>query len=397
MSAWPFPTAGRFGLPILRRRLPGHLQRQDGTHPFRRRSRRSGEPRRPVRQGSLRLRLRPPSAPADQAADPPRRRVPKGGDFERDPERGMDVFRERAGTRRSTSPGGTLRHIRDRAGPAALAGFGSAKGSNEEAYLFQKLVRTGDRNNHVDHLHAAVPCHFGGGAARGHRLGRGRDLVEDVTLAEVVILIGANRREPPGGRDLDEERGEERHQADRLRPAPLRPGPHRAPHLQFNPDTDVALLNGMMHAIVAEGLVDEPFIAAGRRLRRAEDDRRRGDRPSAWRDLRHRRGDPPCRGRTPYATAKASMILWGMGDQPARARHRQRARADRPRAHHRPDRPARHRPASAARPEQRPGRDRRRPDPDDATRIPEGRRAQVRTRFEALWGCRREASTRSPG
>src|SRR5712672_4417853 len=41
--------------------------------------------------------------------------------------------------------------IRDRDGPRALAGFGSAKGSNEEAYLFQKLVRTGFGSNNVDH------------------------------------------------------------------------------------------------------------------------------------------------------------------------------------------------------------------------------------------------------
>ena len=36
-----------------------------------------------------------------------------------------------------------LRDIRDTYGKRALAGFGSAKGTNEEAYLFQKLVRTG--------------------------------------------------------------------------------------------------------------------------------------------------------------------------------------------------------------------------------------------------------------
>ena len=41
--------------------------------------------------------------------------------------------------------------IRDEYGAGALAGFGSAKGSNEEAYLFQKLVRTGFGTNNVDH------------------------------------------------------------------------------------------------------------------------------------------------------------------------------------------------------------------------------------------------------
>ena len=56
--------AGRFGLPVLRRRLPAHLQRQGQQDPLRRGPRRPGQPRPPVRQGPLRLRLRaPPAAP----------------------------------------------------------------------------------------------------------------------------------------------------------------------------------------------------------------------------------------------------------------------------------------------------------------------------------------------
>src|SRR4030088_2448032 len=50
----------------------------------------------------------------------------------------------------SVATGGPER-FRDRDGGKALAGFGSAKGSNEEAYLFQKLVRTGFGTNNVDH------------------------------------------------------------------------------------------------------------------------------------------------------------------------------------------------------------------------------------------------------
>ena len=41
--------------------------------------------------------------------------------------------------------------IKEEFGPRALAGLGSAKGSNEEAYLFQKLIRTGFGTNNVDH------------------------------------------------------------------------------------------------------------------------------------------------------------------------------------------------------------------------------------------------------
>ena len=101
-------------------------------------------------------------------------------------------------------------------GKKSLAGFGSAKGSNEEAYLFQKLVRTGFGSNNVDHCTRL--CHASSVAALLEGIGSG-----------AVSQPGDGRdqgrggdphrrqpdREPPGGRDLDQERGEERHQADR--------------------------------------------------------------------------------------------------------------------------------------------------------------------------------------
>ncbi|MEI7465839.1 MAG: 2Fe-2S iron-sulfur cluster-binding protein, partial [Burkholderiales bacterium] len=69
--------------------------------------------------------------------------APKRGDAEMDPDRVMDVFREATWEEALDMAGGGLARIRDTHGRKSLAGFGSAKGSNEEAYLFQKLVRTG--------------------------------------------------------------------------------------------------------------------------------------------------------------------------------------------------------------------------------------------------------------
>src|SRR5205814_7285080 len=81
---------------------------------------------------------------------------------------------------------------RDTHGPRALAGFGSAKGSNEEAYLFQKLVRTGFGSNNVDHCTRL--CHASSVAALLEGIGSGAvsNPVMDVLQAEVVLLIGAN-------------------------------------------------------------------------------------------------------------------------------------------------------------------------------------------------------------
>src|SRR6202795_1969101 len=82
--------------------------------------------------------------------------------------------------------------IRDRDGKRALAGFGSAKGSNEEAYLFQKPVRTGFGSNNVDHCTRL--CHASSVAALLEGVGSGAvsNQVSDVLLADVVLLIGAN-------------------------------------------------------------------------------------------------------------------------------------------------------------------------------------------------------------
>ena len=84
-----------------------------------------------------------------------------------------------------------LRSIRDAAGSQALAGFGCAKGSNEEAYLFQKLVRTGFGTNNVDHCTRL--CHASSVAAMLETIGSGAvsNQVADGTRAEVIIVIGA--------------------------------------------------------------------------------------------------------------------------------------------------------------------------------------------------------------
>ena len=76
--------------------------------------------------------------------------------------------------------------------PAHLAGFGSAKCSNEEAYLFQKLVRAVFGTNNVDHCTRL--CHASSVAALMEGIGSGAvtDTYGDVQYADVVLLTGTN-------------------------------------------------------------------------------------------------------------------------------------------------------------------------------------------------------------
>ncbi|MGB7616766.1 MAG: 2Fe-2S iron-sulfur cluster-binding protein, partial [Pseudolabrys sp.] len=77
--------------------------------------------------------------------------VAKAADDLVDPANPFTHFREATWEEAMERAASGLKKIRDRDGPRALAGFGSAKGSNEEAYLFQKLIRTGFGSNNVDH------------------------------------------------------------------------------------------------------------------------------------------------------------------------------------------------------------------------------------------------------
>ena len=118
--------------------------------------------------------------------------VPKHKDFTVDPENWHEVFREATWEEALDFAAKGLRDIRDTYGKRALAGFGSAKGTNEEAYLFQKLVRTGFGSNNVDHCTRL--CHASSVAAlmEGINSGAVSNQVRDVANAEVIFVIGAN-------------------------------------------------------------------------------------------------------------------------------------------------------------------------------------------------------------
>jgi formate dehydrogenase major subunit len=240
--------------------------------------------------------------------------VPKSGEFTMDPSRVLDVFREASWEEALELAGGTLARIRDQHGKRALAGFGSAKGSNEEAYLFQKLVRTGFGSNNVDHCTRL--CHASSVAALLEGIGSGAvsNPVMDVTRAEVVVVIGANPvvNHPVAATWIKNavKAGTKLILCDPRRSDLAR---HAHRYLQFKPDTDVALLNAMMHVIVSEKLVDADFIASGT-IGYEELEKNVADySPEAMAPICGIDAETIRYVARLYASSKASMILWGMG------------------------------------------------------------------------------------
>jgi formate dehydrogenase major subunit len=204
--------------------------------------------------------------------------------------------------------------VRERHGGQAIAGFGSAKCSNEEAYLFQKLIRQAFGNNNVDHCTRL--CHASSVAALMENVGSGAVTAtfNEIENAEVAIVIGANPTEnhPVAATYFKQfvKRGGKLYVMD---PRGMGLRRHATRMLQFRPGTDVALLNAMMNVIVAENLYDrqyidgftEGFAAFAEHLAGFEPEKMAplcGIAPEVIREV----------ART-FARARAGMIFWGMG------------------------------------------------------------------------------------
>ena len=240
--------------------------------------------------------------------------VPKSADFVIDPANPLEAFREATWEEALDVAASRLRTIRDTHGKRALAGFGSAKGTNEEAYLFQKLVRTGFGSNNVDHCTRL--CHASSVAALMEGIGSAAvsNPVNDVANAEVIFLIGANptSNHPVAATWIKNavKRGAKLIYADPRRSDLSR---HAAHYLQFKADTDVALLNAMMHTIVHENLVNEAFIAQRTDGYEALRKNVEGYSPESMAPVCGIPAETIKAVARLYATSRASMILWGMG------------------------------------------------------------------------------------
>ena len=199
-------------------------------------------------------------------------------------------------------------------GGTGVAGFGSAKCTNEEAYLFQKLIRQGFGHNNVDHCTRL--CHASSVAALMENVGSGAVTAtfNEIENADVAIVIGANPIEnhPVAATYFKQftKRGGKLIVMDPRGQALKRFASHM---LQFRPGTDVSMLNAIMHVIVEERLYDQQYIDAYTENWEAEKAHLRDFAPekmaaicgidaATLRDV----------ART-FAGAKSAMIFWGMG------------------------------------------------------------------------------------
>ncbi len=195
-----------------------------------------------------------------------------------------------------------------------VAGFGSAKCSNEEAYLFQKFIRQGFGHNNVDHCTRL--CHASSVAALMENVGSGAVTAtfNEIEHADVAIVIGANPIENhPVAATYFKQFAKRGGKLIVMDPRGVGLKRHATHRLQFRPGADVSMLNAIMHVIVEEELYDRQYIAAFTENWDAMKAHLEGFPPEKMAEVCGIDAETLRAVARDFATAKAGMIFWGMG------------------------------------------------------------------------------------
>lgn len=230
------------------------------------------------------------------------------------PDNVLEFFREASWEEAMSFAAGGLAKLRDTVGGKSIAGFGSAKCTNEEAYLFQKLIRQGFGHNNVDHCTRL--CHASSVAALMENVGSGAvsATFNEIENADVAIVIGANPIENhPVAATFFKQFTKRGGKLIVMDPRGVGLGKHATHRLKFRPGTDVSMLNAIMHTIVEENLYDQQYIEAYTENWEAQKAHLKDFPPEKMAEICGVEAEELKQVARLFANANAGMIFWGMG------------------------------------------------------------------------------------
>ncbi|HKH95989.1 MAG TPA: formate dehydrogenase subunit alpha [Beijerinckiaceae bacterium] len=210
--------------------------------------------------------------------------------------------------------GDKMTEIRKRSGADALYWLGSAKFTNEAAYLFRKFGAFWGTNN-VDHQ--ARICHSTtvAGVANTWGYGAQTNSYNDIRNAKTMVFIGSNAAEahPVAVQHLLASKEINRGYMIVMDPRFTRTAAHATEYVRFRSGTDIPLVWGMLWHIFQNGWEDKDFIA--KRVYGLDEVRKEVAKwtPEEVERVTGVPGEQLKRVAQKFATEKPATIIWCMG------------------------------------------------------------------------------------
>ena len=240
--------------------------------------------------------------------------VPKSASLPFDPSNPLTHFRPATWEEALDYAARGFMEIKQTNGASALAGFGSAKGTNEEAYLVQKLIRSCFGTNNVDHCTRL--CHASSVAALLENIGSGAVTASfsQCLNSDAIIVIGANPTvNHPVAATYIKNAAKAGAKLFVMDPRGQALDRYATASLNFTPGSDVALLNGILHTIIDEKLYDKGYVEAHTEGFDALVEQTKATPPEKMELICGIEAETIRSVARQFAAAKAGIIFWGMG------------------------------------------------------------------------------------
>jgi formate dehydrogenase alpha subunit len=200
-------------------------------------------------------------------------------------------------------------------GPDTIAGFASARVSNEDNYVFQKLIRCAVGTNNIDHC--ARLCHMASVVALRQAIGSSAPSASttDIRLADAFLAVGSNPTDahPVISSQVLRAKYESGAKIIAVDPRRTELVDHADVWLRLKPGTNVTLLNAIAHVIIEEGLANAAFISGRTENFEAFSQNLAAYSPEQTAGVTGVEPQLVREAARIYATAERGMLLWGMG------------------------------------------------------------------------------------